>query len=307
MKINELELFANQIRFDIVEMIYRAGTGHPAGSLGLADLFAYIYFKEAKVFPRKSDSKLRDFIFVSNGHVAPVLYSSLARRGFFKTSELKNLRKLGSRLQGHPHYESGIGENKRVMKGGGGKQKVSLHPDFLFGVENSGGPLGQGISQAVGLASSLKRDSKQNRVFCFTGDGELEEGQCWEAFLFAAKEKLDNLCIIVDKNDIQIDGSTNDVGGLVDLHKKLSSFGLFVIEFDGNDMIQIGYAFKHAKEVVGKPICLLANTISGKGVSFMEGDYKWHGRGLKDKEYREAKSDLLKEKLKLKLVEKNKK
>lgn len=252
----ELKLKANEIRVDIIKMLNLAGTGHTAGPLGMADIFTVLYFDILKNDSKKPLSEKRDFVFLSNGHICPVLYATLAHKNYFKLDELKTLRKLGSRLQGHPHYGA------------------------LPGVENSGGPLGQGISQAVGLAVSLKRDKKQNKVYCFTGDGELEEGQCWEAFMYASKEKLDNLIFIVDRNHIQIDGSTEDIGGLFDLGKKFTSFGFSVIEFDGNNISQIKHALSHALKMKGKakPICLIANTIPGKGVSIFEGDYRWHGK-----------------------------
>lgn len=253
MKIKDVKLLANNIRCDIIKMLNLAKSGHTAGPLGMADLFAVLYGEVLNFNPKKPLDKKRDFVFLSNGHTCPVLYSTLARFNFFPISELKTLRKLKSRLQGHPHIGT------------------------LPGVENSGGPLGQGISQAVGLAASLKREKKSNKVYCFTGDGELEEGQCWEAALFAAKEKLDNLTIIVDRNFIQIDGTTEDVLPLHPLNKKFSSFNFFVIEFDGNNIHQIREAFKQANKVKDKPVCLLAKTVPGKGVSFMENDYHWHG------------------------------
>jgi len=218
----ELKLKANEIRVDIVKMLNLAGTGHTAGPLGMSDIFTVLYFDILKNDPKKPTSEKRDFVFLSNGHICPVLYATLAHKNYFKIDELKQLRKLGSPLQGHPHYGA------------------------LPGIENSGGPLGQGISQAVGLAVSLKRDKKENNVYCFTGDGELEEGQVWEAFMYASKEKLDNLIVIVDRNHIQIDGSTEDVGGLFNLDKKFTSFGFSVIEFDGNNISQIKHAFNHA-------------------------------------------------------------
>ncbi len=249
-----LAVKANKIRLEIINMIYEAGSGHIAGSLSLTEIMTFLYFKELKVNPKNPKFVGRDFLFLSNGHVAPLLYAVLAEKGFFKKEELKTLRKIGTRLQGHPHFGS------------------------LPGIENTGGPLAQGISQAVGLASSLKRDGKKNRVFCIMGDGELAEGECWEAFLYASKEKLDNLTVIIDNNNIQIDGYVNDITGLENLHKKLSSFGFYVVEFDGNNMEQINSVLSMTKSVKEKPLCLIAKTISGKGVSFMENDFKWHGK-----------------------------
>ena len=269
MNINNLKITAEEIRIDVIEMISNAGSGHTAGSLDLADIFTYLYFEELKINPKNPTSKTRDFLFLSNGHTAPILYATLAKRGFFKRELLKSLRKLGSPLQGHPHYAT------------------------LGGVENSGGPLGQGISQAVGLASVLKRENKRNRVYCIMGDGELAEGECWEAFMYASKEKLDNLVVIIDNNNIQIDGFVDDVSHFENLHKKLSSFGFFVIEFNGNDMNQIKSAFYHAKTVKNKPICLLAKTTAGCGVSFIENDYNWHGKAP-SKDERERAVDEIK-------------
>lgn len=270
MQIKELKLLANDMRCDIIKMLNKAKSGHTAGPLGLADLFAVLYGEFLKFNPKKPQWKERDFVFLSNGHVCPVLYSALARFGYFKLDELMTLRKLGSRLQGHPHNTA------------------------LPGIENSGGPLGQGISQAVGLAASLKRDNKENKVFCFTGDGELNEGQCWEAAMFAAKEKLDNLVVIVDRNFIQIDGNTEDVMPLDKLSKKFASFNFNVVEFDGNDINQIRHAFREAKKLKGKPICFIANTIPGQGISFMLNDYHWHGVAPSDKDTRLALAELKK-------------
>ena len=268
MNITELEIKSNQIRIEIINMIFNAGSGHTAGSLDLADIFTYLYFKELKINPKNPNSENRDFLFLSNGHTAPVLYATLAEKGFFKKTLLNSLRKLGSPLQGHPHY------------------------GILPGIENSGGPLGQGISQAVGLASSLKRDKKNNKVYCIMGDGELAEGECWEAFLYASKEKLDNLIVIIDNNNIQIDGKVEDISNFKNLHKKLSSFGFFVIEFNGNNMNQIKSAFKYAKNVEGKPICLLAKTTAGKGVSFIENKFTWHGKAPNKEEKNKAIKEL---------------
>lgn len=268
MKLKELKLLANNIRKDILIMLNKAKSGHTAGSLGLADLFAVLYAENLNFNPKKPNAKNRDFVFLSNGHTCPVLYSTLARFKYFSLKELTTLRKLGSRLQGHPHVGT------------------------LPGVENSGGPLGQGISQAVGLAANLKRENKENKVFCFTGDGELDEGQCWEAFLFAAKEKLDNLTIIIDRNEIQIDGNTEDVLPLKNLQTKLESFNFETIKFDGNDIKQIKKAYTKAKNTKNKPVALIAKTQPGKGVSFIEGDYHWHGKAPNNEELQKALEEL---------------
>jgi transketolase len=275
MKIKDVKLLANNIRCDIIKMLNLAKSGHTAGPLGMADLFAVLYSEVLTFNPKKPLDKNRDFVFLSNGHTCPVLYSTLARFNYFPISELNTLRKLGSRLQGHPHIGT------------------------LPGVENSGGPLGQGISQAIGLAASLKRDKKSNKVFCFTGDGELDEGQCWEAALFAAKEKLDNLTIIVDRNHIQIDGTTDDVLPLHNLNKKFLSFDFAVIEFDGNNISQIREAYKHANKIKNKPVALIAKTIPGKGVSFMENDFHWHGVAPSDQDTKLALEELAETEIKI--------
>ena len=267
-------LQANEIRFSIIEMLFHAKSGHTAGALGMADVMTYLYFNEMKINPKNPHLKSRDFFLLSNGHTAPILYACLAHRGFFPKKDLLTLRKLGSKLQGHPASDLSS-------------------PHYAFGVENSGGPLGQGISQAVGLAAELKRSNSKQRVFCYVGDGELEEGVCWESFMFAHKEKLDNLCVIVDKNNIQIDGDTKDVLAFDNLHQKLESFGFRVIEFDANNMIQIDHVFKEIKKFSGKPLCLLANSIPGKGVSFMESDYHWHGKAPNEEEKNKALDELI--------------
>ncbi len=269
--LKDLKLKSNEVRQDILIMLNESKTGHPAGSLGLVEIFQILYNIILKHNPKNSKLKTRDFLFLSNGHVNPVLYATLANQKYFKKDELLTLRKLGSRLQGHPHNNS------------------------LPGIENSSGPLGQGISQAVGLASSLKRDKKSNRVYSIAGDGELQEGQCWEAFIYAAKEELDNFCLIVDKNNIQIDGETNNIMKQNSLHKKFSSFGFFVIDIDGNNLIQIETALKEAKKVKNKPIVIIAKTIPGKGVDFMENDFQWHGKVPKQEQFEEAIKKLEKE------------
>jgi len=271
MEIRKLKKISKKIRRNILSMIYNVKSGHPGGALGLADIYTYLYFEEIDSSLIKKNSPNRDFVFVSNGHTCPVLYSTLFELKFFKKSDLFSFRKLGGLLQGHPHFGS------------------------LNGIENSGGPLGQGISQAVGLAHSLKRDGKKNRVYCFIGDGELEEGQCWEALLYAGNHQLDNLTIILDRNHIQIDGDTKDVLKLDPLNKKITSFNLAVIEFDGNNFSQINSAFNHAQKIKKnslKPVFLIANTIPGKGVSYMENNFHWHGKCPTEKEYNLAMEEL---------------
>jgi len=264
----KLEKISNNIRKNIIEMIFNAQSGHPGGALGLADLFTYLYFEKVDSSLIRKSSKDRDFIFLSNGHTCPVLYSTFFELGFFDKKTLLSYRKLGGLLQGHPHYGT------------------------LNGIENSGGPLGQGISQAVGLAHSFKRDGKKNKVYCFIGDGELGEGQCWEALLYAGSNNLDNLIIILDRNHMQIDGDTKDVLKLEPLNKKISSFNLATIEFNGNNFNQIRAAFLHAQKIKNKTVFLIANTIPGKGVSFMENDFHWHGKAPSKDEYEKAMEEL---------------
>lgn len=276
MNTKELKKKANLIRISIIEMLYKAKSGHTGGALGLADIFSVLYFDTLKIKPTSPKSENRDFLLLSNGHTCPVLYATLAQAKFFPKKELETLRQIDSRLQGHPHNTS------------------------LPGIENSGGPLGQGLSQAVGLAAALKRDNKKNRVYVIVGDGEIQEGQCWEALLFAQKEKLDNLIIIVDKNNIQIDGTPLEVINLDKLVDKFRSFNCKTIEFDGNDINQIKAAFSHGKKMKGNPIVLIANTIPGKGVSFMENDFHWHGKAPNSQEKEQALKELEEEKKRLK-------
>jgi len=252
--INKLNLIANAIRQDIIKMLVSAGSGHTAGALGMADVFTALYFNIMNHNPKKPWDKNRDRFILSNGHICPVLYAVLARVGYFSFRELKTLRKINSRLQGHPHIHSAPG------------------------IENTGGPLGQGISFAVGMALAAKMDNKNYKVYCGMSDGELQEGQSWEAFLFAAKNNLDNLIVLEDRNYIQIDGNTNDVMPLDPLEKKMKSFNWNVISIDGNNMKQIIKALEKAKKTKGKPTMIICNTTPGKGVSFMEKKFEWHGK-----------------------------
>jgi transketolase len=249
-----LMLTANAMRKDIVRMLAEAKSGHPAGSLGLADVFTALYFSVLRHDAKKPDWPDRDRFVLSNGHVCPVLYAALANAGYFPREELMTLRKLGSPLQGHPHRGS------------------------VPGIENSSGPLGQGISMAVGMAIVSKREGRNWRVYSVMGDGEMNEGQVWEALLLAAKYKLSNLTAIIDRNNIQIDGTSDDVLPLEPLAAKLSSFGWNVLEIDGNDMDAILRAFDAARKNFEKPTAIIAKTVPGKGVSFMEGKFEWHGK-----------------------------
>jgi transketolase len=252
--INKLKLIANEIRQDLVRSLVSAGSGHSAGTLDMADVFTALYFNVMRHHPKNPWWPDRDRFVLSNGHICPLFYVTLARAGYFQREEVLTLRKLGTRLQGHPHRRS------------------------LPGVENSAGPLGQGISIAAGMAYAAKMDKKKHYVYCSLGDGELNEGQVWEAFMFAAKNKLDNLIAFVDRNFIQIDGNTEDVMPLYPLGKKFKAFGWKVIETDGNDMQKVVRAFRMANIMRGKPIAIIFHTVPGKGVHFIEGKYQWHGK-----------------------------
>jgi transketolase len=255
-KIKELELKANQIRQSIIEMLLLAGSGHTAGPLGMADIFTLFYFHILKHDPKNPTWEERDRIILSNGHICPVLYATMAHAGYFPVEELKTLRKFGSRLQGHPHR------------------------DFLPMLETSSGPLGSGLSQAIGmaLADRIDRGKTSDRFFyCFMGDGELDEGQNWEAVLLAGREKIHNLVAVVDRNNIQIDGYTEDVMPLEPLRAKWESFNWHVVEVDGHNFQALDMALGEAKTVYDKPSVVIAHTIPGKGVSFVERDFRWHG------------------------------
>ncbi len=260
---------ANTIRQDVIKILTMAGSGHLAGSLGMADVFTALYFSgEIKHNSKKPNWKNRDRIILSNGHICPVLYAVLARAGYFPVKELKTLRKLGSRLQGHPHKES------------------------LPGIESSGGPVAHNTSVATGIAYSLKMDKSKNQVYCLTGDGEQDEGQTWETLMFAAKNRLDNLIFIMDRNNIQIDGQTEKVMPLESLRKKYEAFNWYVIEINGHNFKEIISAIKKAKAVSEKPVIIIAHTIPGKGVDWIENDYTWHGMVLNQDEAKKALKQL---------------
>ncbi|MFH0884644.1 MAG: transketolase [Candidatus Micrarchaeota archaeon] len=252
--LKKLELSANSVRQDIIRMLVEAKSGHPAGSLGMADIFTALYMRVMRHEPKKPQWEGRDRLVLSNGHICPVLYAALAEAGYFEKEKLLTLRKLGSPLQGHPHRGP------------------------LPGIENSSGPLGQGISQAVGMAIVGKTEKKDWRVYALLGDGELNEGQVWEAFMLGAKYRLDNLVAIIDRNNIQIDGTSDDVLPLEPLSEKCQSFGWNVVVIDGNNMNAILHGFGLASSCEGKPSVIIANTVPGKGISFMEGKFGWHGK-----------------------------
>lgn len=264
----ELEKMANEIRNDIVTAVHSAKSGHPGGSLSSADIFTYLYFEEMNVDPANPKWEDRDRFVLSKGHVAPGLYSTLAEKGYFPKEDLKTLRHTGSYLQGHPDMK------------------------HIPGIDMSSGSLGQGVSVAVGMAAAGKYDKKDYRVYTLTGDGEIQEGQIWEAAMWAGHRKLDNLVVIVDNNNLQIDGSIEDVCSPYPIDKKFEAFNFHVINIDGNDFDQIRAAFKEARETKGMPTAIIAKTVKGKGVSFMENAAGWHGKAPNDEEYEIAMADL---------------
>ena len=264
----ELEKMANEIRKDIVTAVHSAKSGHPGGSLSSADIFTYLYFEEMNVDPANPKWEDRDRFVLSKGHVAPGLYSTLAEKGYFPKEDLKTLRHTGSYLQGHPDMK------------------------HIPGIDMSSGSLGQGVSVAVGMAAAGKYDKKDYRVYTLTGDGEIQEGQIWEAAMWAGHRKLDNLVVIVDNNNLQIDGSIEDVCSPYPIDKKFEAFNFHVINTDGNDFDQIRAAFKEARETKGMPTAIIAKTVKGKGVSFMENAAGWHGKAPNDEEYEIAMADL---------------
>jgi transketolase len=267
--LKQLELKANDIRQDVIRALVEAKSGHSAGPLGMADIFTALYFEVLNVDPKNPDWPERDRLVLSNAHICPVLYATLAQAGFCDRDQfVKTLRKLGSPFQGHSNNH------------------------FHMGIETCGGPLGQGLSQAVGMALAGRLDEARWHVFCVTGDGELDEGQCWEAIMFAGKERLRNLTMIVDRNNIQIDGFTENIMPLEPLADKWRAFNWHVIEIDGHNIRQFIDAVDEAKAVFEKPTVILAHTIPGKGVSFMENKFEWHGKPPKPDEAKAALDEL---------------
>ena len=264
----ELQKTANAVRKGIVTAVHGAKAGHPGGSLSAADIFTYLYFEEMNIDPKDPKKADRDRFVLSKGHTAPGLYSTLANRGYFPVEDLKTLRHLGSYLQGHPCMQE------------------------TPGVDMSSGSLGQGISAAVGMALAGKMDGKSYRTYTLLGDGEIQEGQVWEAAMFAGHRKLDNLVVIVDNNGLQIDGKIDDVCSPYPIDKKFEAFNFHVINIDGNDFDQIDAAFKEAKATKGMPTAIICKTVKGKGVSFMENNAGWHGKAPNDEEYATAMADL---------------
>ena len=267
---NKLELMktANEVRKGIVTAVHSAKSGHPGGSLSAADIYTYLYFEEMNIDPKDPKKSDRDRFVLSKGHTAPGYYSTLAHRGFFPVEDLTTLRKVGSYLQGHPDMK------------------------HIPGVDMSSGSLGQGISAAVGMAISAKLSDDDYRVYTLLGDGEIQEGQVWEASMLAGHRKLDNLVVIVDNNNLQIDGKITDVNSPYPIDKKFEAFNFHVINIDGNDFDQIEAAFKEARETKGMPTAIIAKTIKGKGVSFMEDQAGWHGKAPNDEQYAQAMEEL---------------
>lgn len=265
----ELQKMANEVRKSIVTAVHSAKSGHPGGSLSAADVFTYLYFEEMNIDPKNPNKPDRDRFVLSKGHTAPGYYSALAHRGYFPVEELVTLRHVGSHLQGHPCMQ------------------------HTPGVDMSSGSLGQGISVAVGMALSAKMSGEDYRVYTLLGDGEIQEGQVWEASMFAGHRKLDNLCVIVDNNGLQIDGNVADVCSPYPIDKKFEAFNFHVINVaDGNDMDQLRAAFQEARQTKGMPTAIIMKTVKGKGVSFMENQASWHGSAPNDEQYAVAMADL---------------
>lgn len=267
----ELKKTAIEVRKGIIEGVHAAKAGHPGGSLSATEVFTYLYFEEMNIDPKNPKKADRDRFVLSKGHTAPGLYSALAQRGFFPVEDLKGLRSIGSHLQGHPCVQ------------------------HTPGIDASSGSLGQGISVAVGMALSAKLSNESYRVYTLLGDGEIQEGQVWEAAMFAAAKKLDNLCVIIDNNGLQIDGRIEDVNSPYPIPDKFRAFNFHVVEVaDGNDFDQLRAAFKEARETKGQPTAIVMKTVKGKGISFMENQVGWHGKAPNDEEYAIAMEELKK-------------
>lgn len=267
-KVEALKKIANDIRKGVIEAVYNGKSGHPGGSLSCADILTVLYFNQMNLDPKEPLAEGRDRFVLSKGHCSPALYSTLAEKGFFDRKLLNDFRNINSNLQGHPDM------NK------------------IPGVDMTTGSLGQGLSVSVGMAIASKMESMGCRVYCLMGDGELEEGQVWEAAMAASKNKLDNLCVIVDNNNLQIDGSIKEVAGLTNIDSKFESFGFNVINVNGHDIEELIISFEKAKEVKGMPTAIIAKTIKGKGVSFMENQVGWHGKAPNKEEYEKAIQEL---------------
>lgn len=266
--IKELEKMANKVRKGIIEAVYSNKSGHPGGSLSIADILTVLYFNQMNIDEKKPKWEERDRLVLSKGHCSPALYSCLANRGFFSIEDLKTFRNINSYLQGHPDMKK------------------------IPGVDMTTGSLGQGLSAANGMAIAGKMDKKDYRVYCILGDGEIEEGQVWEAAMTSNKYKLDNLCVIVDNNNLQIDGTIEEVMSPYPIDEKFKSFGFQIIKIDGHNIKEIVDAFEVAKNVKGKPVCIIAKTIKGKGITYMENQVGWHGKAPNEEQYKEAIEEL---------------
>lgn len=266
--VKELENIAKKIRLGIIEQVYNGKSGHPGGSLSCTDILTVLYFNQMNINPKNPKAEARDRFVLSKGHASAGLYATLAERGFFEKEELKDFRKLGSILQGHPDMK------------------------HIPGVDMTSGSLGQGLSAANGMAMASKLDQKGYRVYCLVGDGEIEEGQIWEAAMTSSHYKLDNLCVIVDNNNLQIDGEISEVMSVYPIKEKFQSFGFEVFEVNGNDIDELITVFQKAKTVKNKPTAIIAKTIKGKGVNFMENQVSWHGKAPKEEEYKLAIEEL---------------
>ena len=264
----ELQKIANEVRKDILTEVYHAKSGHPGGSLSVADILTCLYFEEMHVDPQNPDMADRDRLVLSKGHAAPALYAVLAEKGYFPKEELKSLRALGSRLQGHPNMND------------------------TSGVDMTSGSLGQGVSAAVGMALSAKLTGDTYRVYAVLGDGELEEGQVWEAMMFAGNKQLDNLVIVADSNGIQLDGTVEEINSPQPIDEKMKAFHIHPIVVDGHDFDQLHRAFEEARTVKGQPTAIIAKTVKGKGVSYMENQVSWHGSAPNKEQYEKAMEEL---------------
>ena len=269
--IEDLKEMAKKIRLGIIEAVYSNKSGHPGGSLSIADIMTVLYFNEMNIDNNNPKWEDRDRLVLSKGHCSPALYSALANRGFFPVEDLKSFRNINSYLQGHPDMK------------------------HIPGVDMTTGSLGQGLSAANGMAISAKLDNKDYRVYCILGDGEIEEGQIWEAAMASSRYKLDNLCVIVDNNNLQIDGTIEEVMNSNPIDEKFKSFGFQIIKIDGNDIEEIKKAFEVARNIKGMPTCIIAKTVKGKGVPFMENQVGWHGKAPNDEQYEEAKKAIMNE------------
>ena len=267
-QVEQLQKMTKTVRKEIIEQVYKAQSGHPGGSLSIADILTVLYFNELNIDPKNPKWDNRDRVVLSKGHCSPALYSCLANRGFFEIKELEEFRSIEGKLQGHPDM------NK------------------VLGVDMTTGSLGQGLSAANGMAISAKLDKKNYRVYCILGDGEIEEGQIWEAAMASSKYKLDNLCVVIDNNNLQIDGTIGEVMNSYPIDEKFKSFGFQVINIDGHNIEEIIKSFEVAKNIKDRPTCIIAKTIKGKGISFMENEVQWHGKAPNEEQYKQAIKEL---------------